>query len=97
MTGINFAVRGTINVVTEILVIRSIIIVLYFLWPNVLSAKEVIELGEASLFGKKDQPEVALTFISRAALEDNTIVPIWKASPAIIKSVEDRIFKVGME
>jgi len=54
---------------------------------------DVLELGEASVYGKKEQPE-AMTFISRASLEDDVILPKWHVSQKIAESVHDDIFSV---
>lgn len=52
---------------------------------------KVVELGEESFFGKKDQPG-AMTFISRTSLEEDTLIPDWKFIPKIKDVIQDNFF-----
>jgi hypothetical protein len=59
-----------------------------------LSARtEVLELGASELHGKKDQPE-AMTFISRARINETYPVPEWHAREQIKQEIENPIFSV---
>ncbi|HXW52571.1 MAG TPA: hypothetical protein VEL47_00570 [Myxococcota bacterium] len=76
------------------LVLRELFIV-FFLLSSWLNA-EVLELGEASVFGKKEQPG-SIPIISRAPLEDDVLIPKWEVSKKIKESVNDEIFSVRSE
>lgn len=54
---------------------------------------EVLELGASELHGKKDQPE-AMTFISRARINETYPVPEWHAREQIKQEINNPIFSV---
>jgi hypothetical protein len=52
---------------------------------------EILELGASELHGKKDQPE-AMTFISRAQVDESFQRVTWRASDKIKQEIDNEIF-----